>query len=155
MNILIPVLTLTGLGLAFGVGLAIAARRFCVVIDPRIEEIFKNLPGVNCGACGMPGCMGFAEGLIQNKCSIEQCAVAKEEARRKIAAILGVEEKEKVQAAAVLHCNGGKFRVKDRFDYRGPQECIAANLVMGEALRSVFMAVSVTAPAALSVPSGR
>ena len=130
MNILIPVLTLTALGLAFGVGLAIAARKFCVVTDPRIEKVFKKLPGANCGACGMPGCMGFAEGLIRGKCSVEQCVIAKEEARREIAAILGVKEKEKVRATAVLHCNGGNLRVKDKFDYRGPKDCIAANLIM-------------------------
>ncbi len=130
MNILVPVLTLTGLGLAFGVGLAIAAKKFCVVTDPRLEEVLNKLPGANCGACGMPGCRGFAEGLLQGKCSVEQCVVAKEEARREIAAILGVEGKEKVKASAVLHCNGGSIRVKDKFDYRGPKECVAANLVM-------------------------
>ncbi|MFH0762616.1 MAG: RnfABCDGE type electron transport complex subunit B [Candidatus Omnitrophota bacterium] len=130
MDILIPVLTLTGLGLAFGAGLAIAAKRFRVVTDSRIEKVLKKLPGVNCGACGMGGCMGFAEGLVGGKCSVEQCVVAKEEARKEIAAILGVEEKERVKAAAVLHCNGGNSRVKDKFDYRGPKECIAANLLM-------------------------
>lgn len=130
MDILIPVLTLTGLGLVFGVGLAIAAKKFCVAIDPRIGKIFSRLPGANCGACGMPGCMAFAEELIHGRCTVEQCVVAKEEARREIAAMLGVEEKARAKAAAVLHCNGGNIRVKDKFDYRGPKDCIAANYLM-------------------------
>ena len=45
-----------GLGLLFGVGLAVASRIFFVKRDPRVEEVEGVLPGVNCGACGAPGC---------------------------------------------------------------------------------------------------
>ena len=70
MNILVPVLTLSGLGVIFGAGLAIAARKFCVATDPRLEKIYAKLPGANCGACGKPGCIGFAEALIQGVCAV-------------------------------------------------------------------------------------
>ncbi len=131
MEILIPVLTLGGLGLFFGVGLALASKKFCVVIDERLEKIYEKLPGANCGACGMPGCMGFAEGLIQGACTVESCAVSEEESRHKIAEILGVELKTKVKQVAVLHCHGGSRRVKDKFVYQGIKDCIAANLIVG------------------------
>ena len=131
MDILVPVLTLSGLGIVFGAGLAIAARKFCVETDPRLEKIYAKLPGANCGACGMPGCMGFAEALIQGTCTVERCAVMQEDERREIADILGVEAKTKVKTLAVLHCNGGSKRVKDKFIYTGERDCVSANLSAG------------------------
>src|SRR3989338_2333616 len=131
MNILIPILSLSGLGIIFGVGLAIAAKKFCVVTDPRLQKILEKLPGANCGACGMPGCMGFAEALIKGTCSVEKCAVSDEEKRKEIAQILGVEAKVKIKKVAVLHCHGGNKRAKDKFVYTGIKDCIAANQVMG------------------------
>lgn len=129
-EILIPILTLGGLGLIFGVGLAIAAKKLCAAGDPRLENILTHLPGANCGACGMAGCIGFAEGLIQGQCSVERCGVTDEENRQEIAKILGVEAKPKVKRVAVLHCNGGN-KVKDKFIYKGIPDCIAANLLQG------------------------
>lgn len=114
----------------FGVSLAFAAKRFCVVVDPRIEKIFANLPGANCGACGMPGCMGFAEGLIKGTCTVDKCVATQEEARSKIAEVLGIEVKKKIKKIAIVHCNGGEKRVKDKFIYSGIRDCISAGLVM-------------------------
>ena len=131
MNLLAPILTLSGLGVVFGAGLAIAAKKFCVVADPRLEKVYAKLPGANCGACGMPGCIGFAEALIQGTCSVERCVVMQEEARKEIAGILDLEIKTKVKTVAVLHCYGGSKRVKDKFVYMGPRDCLAANLVAG------------------------
>ena len=130
-NILVPVLTLSGLGIAFGAGLAIAAKKFCVVTDPRLEKVYQKLPGANCGACGQPGCMGFAEALIQGTCTVERCAVMQDEQRSEVAGILGVEAKTKVKLVAVLHCHGGSKRVKDKFIYTGERDCISAHLAAG------------------------
>jgi len=138
MDILIPIMVLGGLGLFFGVGLALAGRKFCVESDPRLDKVFSRLPGANCGACGMAGCMGFAEGLIQGKCSVEGCAVTEEKLRKEIAGILGVSVSEKVRKIAGLHCNGGSARVKDKYTYRGIADCITANLVMGGQKQCVF-----------------
>lgn len=131
MDILIPILILTGLGAIFGVGLAFASKKFCVQSDPRLEKVFSHLPGANCGACGKPGCMGFAEGLIHGECTPDKCVLASEEAREEIYRILGIEEKKKIKQAAVLHCDGGNKRVKDKFIYYGIKDCIAANLISG------------------------
>jgi len=129
-DILAPVLTLSGLGVVFGAGLALAAKKFCVATDPRLERVYAKLPGVNCGACGMPGCMGFAEGLIQGTCSIEGCTVSEDNVREEIADILGVELASQVKTLAVLHCHGGSKRAKDKFIYAGINDCTAANLIM-------------------------
>lgn len=57
-------LILGGLGLILGLGLAIAAKIFYVEVDTRIEDITAILPNANCGACGYPGCAGFAEAIV-------------------------------------------------------------------------------------------
>lgn len=129
-EILVPVLTLSSLGLFFGLGLAIASKKFCVISDPKLEKIIDKLPGANCGACGKPGCMGFAEALIQGECTIDKCPVTEQDKRTEIAELLGQEVKQKVKTVAVLHCGGGK-EAKDRFKYEGVKDCIAANLIHG------------------------
>jgi Na+-translocating ferredoxin:NAD+ oxidoreductase RNF subunit RnfB len=130
MNILIPILTLGFLGLIFGVGLALAAKRFTVVSDERLEKIHGLLPGSNCGVCGGAGCFGFAEGLLSGKMSIDACRVSAPEAKEQIAQLLGKAWQEKIKTVAVLHCNAGK-KVKDRFSYEGLADCVAANLFLG------------------------
>ncbi|RJO63429.1 MAG: 4Fe-4S dicluster domain-containing protein [Candidatus Omnitrophota bacterium] len=130
MDILVPVITLGLMGLLFGVGLALAAKKFCVANDPRLEAIYGKLPQANCGACGMPGCMGFAEGLIEGRCTLAHCSVSTEDALKAIAGILGIELKTKIKAAAVLHCYGGSVRAKDKGTYRGVRDCVNANLIM-------------------------
>ncbi len=131
MDIIIAVLILTFLGIAFGTGLAIASKKFCVSEDPKLQEVYARLPGANCGACGMPGCMGFAEALIQGTCTVDRCSVTEAEARKEIAEILGIDIKTKIKLTAVLHCHGGSIRAKDKFTYAGINDCIAANIVMG------------------------
>ena len=59
-DILIPVGVLAGLGLFFGIVLAIAAKAFAVKTDERIEAITELLPGANCGGCGYSGCAQLA-----------------------------------------------------------------------------------------------
>ena len=130
MEILIPVLTLGFLGLVFGVGLALASKRFAVQLDSRLEKIHGLLPGSNCGACGGAGCFGFAENLLSGKSSIELCRVSEERVREEVARLLGKNVEKTVKKTALLHCNGGK-RVKDKFSYQGIADCTAANLLLG------------------------
>ncbi|RKY33298.1 MAG: electron transporter RnfB [Candidatus Omnitrophota bacterium] len=131
MDMLASILTLSGLGILFGIGLALAAKKFQVDVDPRIEKVCSILPGVNCGACGLPGCRGFAEALVKGNCGLQRCSVSDEEARKKIADILGIEAKAAEKQVAVLHCNGTAERVKNKFIYKGAKDCIAANLLFG------------------------
>ena len=63
-QVFIAVGILAGLGLLLGFGLAVAAKVLYVKVDTRIEDITGILPGANCGACGFPGCAGFAEAIV-------------------------------------------------------------------------------------------
>lgn len=131
MDILIPILTLGSLGLAFGIGLALASKKLAVQVDPRLEKVHGLLPGANCGACGGAGCFGFAEGVLSGKFSIDSCRVARDEAKEKIAQVLGRKLEKGIKKIAVLHCYGGNKRAKNKFEYEGIKDCVAANLVMG------------------------
>lgn len=74
------ILTLGILGGIFGLGLAIAAEILKVEVDVRIETINELLPGYNCGACGYPGCSGFAEGIIDGDVAkLSDCKPGKDE----------------------------------------------------------------------------
>ena len=74
MTILWAVLILALLGLGLGFGLAIASKYLHVDIDTRIEDIIKILPNANCGACGFPGCAGYAEAIVEGKAeNLSQC----------------------------------------------------------------------------------
>ncbi len=137
MDILVPILTLGFLGLVFGVGLALASKKLAVTIDPRLDKIHGLLPGANCGACGGAGCFGFAESILNGKLKIDACRVADDEAKEKIAELLGRKLIKGAKSTAVLHCNGGN-KVKDRFRYQGIEDCVAANLILGGQKECIF-----------------
>ena len=74
MIILWSILVLAGFGIIFGLGLAVASKIFHVEVDTRIEDITKILPNANCGACGFPGCSGFAEAIVEGVAeNLSQC----------------------------------------------------------------------------------
>jgi len=137
MQILIPILILGSLGLIFGIGLAIASKRFSVQVDPRLERIHNLLPGSNCGACGGAGCFGFAEMLLSGKKGIEACRVAEGAIKEKIAHLLGQKIEKQVKKVAMLHCYGG-IKVKDKYIYQGIEGCVAASLVLGGQKECVY-----------------
>jgi RnfABCDGE-type electron transport complex B subunit len=137
MEILIAILILGFLGTLFGVGLAIASKRLAVEANPKLDEVQHLLPGSNCGACGNPGCFGFAESLISGKSVVEGCRVCSEASREKIAKVLGLALEKQNKKIATLHCNGGS-KIKDKYLYNGIQDCVSANLVLGGQKSCVF-----------------
>ena len=64
---ILAVMILSGLGLGFGILLALFSKKFQVHGDFRVSQIREMLPGINCGACGFPGCGGLAEALVGKK----------------------------------------------------------------------------------------
>lgn len=131
MGVITAVIVLGILGLLFGLGLALASKKFFVDFDPRLEKVLSFLPGSNCGACGSAGCAAFAQSLINGKAALEACRGMEEKAREEAAGLLGVELKETARKIAVLNCGGSRKIVKDKFYYNGLPDCIGANLVLG------------------------
>ncbi len=125
-------ITLGALGLIYGLGLAFASRKFHVKIDPKIEKINKILPGVNCGACGYPGCSAYAEAVVSKDEEINLCAPGGNDVVKHISEILGIKATASERKIAVIHCqSGGKDNTFLRYEYQGISTCKAAILVSG------------------------
>lgn len=122
---------MTGLGLLFGVILAVAYRLLRVEEDPRLAHTEELLPGTNCGACGEPGCLPFAQKLISGERQPGSCTVASGEVIDEIADYLGVDAGEIEKRVARLHCAGGKAQAYQIAEYHGFESCRAAAVVSG------------------------
>jgi len=127
-RLITPVVTMTALGLFFGVGLAYVLKIFGVKVDPTVALIITKLPGVNCGACGKAGCAAFAQALKKGEVVPSECVVSDDESRKIVAQILGMDYNPKVKTIATVLCNGGS-RAKDKYSYKGIRNCKAASLV--------------------------
>ncbi len=130
-NIISSPAIMTGLGLFFGVILAVAYRLLKVEEDPRITTTEDMLPGTNCGACGEPGCHGFAEKLAKNAVQPSVCTVASAEDIEEIAEYLGVDPGQQEKRVARLRCAGGKGQAHQIAEYWGFEGCRAAAVVSG------------------------
>ena len=131
MDILIPILTMAGLGFLFSTGLVLAYKKLRVHSDPKIEKIAEALPQANCGACGYSGCRAFAEALVGGKTEPNSCPVGGEDVVNQVAEILGVNAAEVIKKLARLHCRGSHEAAKDRGAYLGISTCLAAHLLGG------------------------
>ena len=125
---------MAGLGLFFGVVLALANRFLKVYEDPRIDAVEGLLPGSNCGACGEPGCRGLAEKIVGGAVAPSKCTVSSRAGIESIAEYLGVAAGEEVKRVARLHCAGGLGRARQIAAYEGFESCRAAHLVGGGGL---------------------
>ncbi len=125
-------IVLAGLGIIFGVALAIVAARFVVKADPRVEKVREILPGANCGACGFAGCMGYAENVVGNPdVAVNLCAPGKAPVAEKIAEITGKKAEKVDPKIARVFCQGGASLSQRKFIYTGVQDCTAAVLAAG------------------------
>lgn len=131
LTLLSSVAILGGLGLAFGVFIALANAKLKVWEDPRIAEVDELLPGANCGACGYTGCHPFAEALIGGEAPPAQCTVMGPGEVGDIASYLGVEAGEVSQVVARLLCAGSAAVAPWKAEYTGIESCAAAVAVGG------------------------
>ena len=97
--------------------------------DKRLEKLISLLPGINCGACGQPGCRGFAEALLSSEAVPAGCSVSSEEARQGIADYLDVPLGEAERRVARLACAGDSNTMRFLADYQGELRCAAAAVV--------------------------
>ena len=130
MNIILfAMAALGGMGLLFGIGLSYAGNKFKVDEDPLIDTLLEILPGVNCGACGFPGCRSFAQALLNNVTDPTDCPVGGNNMIQAIGAALGIEVKEIVECRAFIRCASGKSKSNFHYEYHGMNDCSAAMLM--------------------------
>jgi len=126
------VLFMAGVGAFFGVGLAYAARRFAVKVDPKVEAVRDVLPGANCGACGFAGCQAYAEAVVADtSVSPGLCAPGKADVAAMVARITGKAAPEMIPLVATVMCRGDRNRAPKKLIYEGVKDCRAVVLVSG------------------------
>lgn len=132
-NIMMPALILGVTGLAMGLFLAFASKKFEVEVDPRVEKILGVLPGINCGACGFPGCSGYADAIVNNGAPIDACAPGGGTVVKNISDVMGVSvEISERKIVAKLICQGEHTRTKQKYNYGGAlKNCASMALYSG------------------------
>jgi Na+-translocating ferredoxin:NAD+ oxidoreductase RNF subunit RnfB len=125
------VLAMGALAALLAVLLTIAAKHLAVDEDERLETLIKALPGNNCGACGQPGCRGFAEALLAGRVQPAACTVSTAEEKSRIADLIGIAVGEAERRVARLACAGGANVARLQADYVGEPSCAAAALISG------------------------
>lgn len=50
-------------------------RKIAMRMMSEIENIAKELPGIDCGSCGAPNCNAFAEDVVKNDSCMDECTV--------------------------------------------------------------------------------
>jgi Na+-translocating ferredoxin:NAD+ oxidoreductase RNF subunit RnfB len=130
------ILILTAIGIACGVLIFVANR--LLPAEPKTlkeaERISQHLPGMNCGACGYPGCFAYAQGLASDKKVFfsNVCSTVLQDNRM----LEGIEDilelkidRDALKKKAVVSCSGTCENVAV---YAGVGSCKTANrLIMG------------------------
>lgn len=124
-NIIYAVLSLSLMGLVFGICLGYASKVFYVEVDERVEKILENLPGANCGGCGYAGCSAMADAIVKGEAKVDGCPSNTAENSANIAKIMGVEATAHEPMRAFVMCGGAKGVAKTKYTYSGAQDCLS------------------------------
>lgn len=138
--VIISTSTMAGLGFLFAGLLGFAHTKLKVEEDPEVTEIEEILPGLDCGACGYPGCHQLAKNVVSGDAPPDSCVPGGEEVAEEIAEVLGLEvptEPGKVRLA-VVHCGAGNAEKKRIGDYEGVESCRTAEFTIGGNLKCEF-----------------
>ncbi len=129
---IIVVLVMGGVGICFGFILAFVNKKFAVEVNPLIHIVEDILPKGQCGACGYPGCMAYAEAVVTDAAVAPNlCIPGKAIVANQVAELTGKVAEAQEPKVAVIKCNGTYSKSIRAFAYEGVQDCVAANLVQG------------------------
>jgi Na+-translocating ferredoxin:NAD+ oxidoreductase RNF subunit RnfB len=115
------------LTLVLGIALSVFRKIFHVETDVLVNLIRETLPGANCGACGFPGCDGFAVAVASRTAPPDKCTVSSAEETKKRGELLGVNTSS-VPKVAFLACQGSVDCAKPKGTYTGIQSCRGAKI---------------------------
>ena len=133
---MLVVIILTGIALLFGILIYFVNKLVPHKVKgiEKTEEIAGILPGMNCGACGYPGCFAYAQALTKNADLILKtpCTVVLQdtEGLERLEKALGVTlDASEMSRKALIHCNGNSEVI---YNYSGVGTCKgAAQLLSG------------------------
>lgn len=116
-------------GILIGLLLGIAAKKFAVKTDERVEKVRELLLGSNCGGCGFAGCDACAEAIVKGEASVGACAGAD---ASKIAEVMGVSADAQEKKVAFVKCSGTCDKTEVKYRYHGLSDCRKISLVPGK-----------------------
>ncbi|MGD9412349.1 MAG: (Fe-S)-binding protein, partial [Desulfobacterales bacterium] len=125
------IILMGGMGLVISIILAIASKVFYVYVDPKILAIEEELPGANCGGCGLPGCSANAEAIVAGLSAPNSCVAAGSEVAEAIASIMGVKVEAVEPDIALPGCYFGVEKADTKYLYNGLDDCRAVALLGG------------------------
>lgn len=131
MNTIITIIVVMGLvGVFFGFILAFASKKLAVEMNPLIHLVEDILPKGQCGACGFPGCMAYAEAVVLDKdVSPSLCVPGKKAVAEKVAELTGKKAEEIEPRIACVKCASFMDTAQTKYKYSGVQDCVAASLL--------------------------
>ncbi len=126
----IVIAILTGIALGLGILIYVVNRTVPTRVKgiEKTEEIAAILPGMNCGACGHPGCFAFAQALTEKPELMAEgrCAIAIQDSERckALEKALGITlDASEMSRKALIHCDGNSEVIHN---YSGVNTCKAA-----------------------------
>ena len=123
---------LASIGALFGLGLAFAAKKFSVKVNPKVEQVLDTLAHAHCGACGYAGCEQYAEAVVKNPdVPPNLCTPGGSKTCEAVAFITGKKAEAREPVFARIMCQGDRSRSVRKFIYEGVEDCRAVILAGG------------------------
>ncbi len=120
--------TMLALASAFALALLIASEKLRVTVDPKIDQIHKALPNLDCGACGFPGCSQYAKAVLNDTNLLGKCSPGGPKTAQAIAQILSLQISESGPVRRpIVHCRAHTDDKTYYCEYQGIESCTAAN----------------------------
>jgi Na+-translocating ferredoxin:NAD+ oxidoreductase subunit B len=131
-NSLIIIVIMVSLGVLFGFILAYANKKLAIEVNPLIHIVEDVLPKGQCGACGYPGCMAYAEAVVTNPdVPPNLCTPGKATVAKLVGELTGKSAPPMEPKIAQVMCRGTHDKVTKDFAYVGVTDCHAANMIFG------------------------
>lgn len=130
-EILTPVVVLSAMGIVIAVLLGVISKLTYVPVDPKIAQIEEALPGINCGACGYPGCSGCAAAIANEEAPVNACVVGGDDTAAVVADIMGKTASGGEKYVASVKCQGDCDHTRELFEYDGVSSCTVMTYTFG------------------------
>lgn len=130
-SVLISFIVMASIGLVLAILLYIASIYFKVEENEDVKKVRLILPGLNCGACGYPGCDGYATAIAENDAPLDKCLPGGEKVKNKLIALKNGEslsneeienqntEENNDRKVAYVKCNGDCDKVTNKPECTG------------------------------------
>lgn len=127
---LIIVLVMGMVGLFFGFVLAYANKKFSIEMNPLIHIVEDILPKGQCGACGFPGCLAYAEAVVLDSAvQPNLCIPGKAKVAEEVAKLTGKVAAKIDPIVAHVKCANPISVAQKKYQYHGINDCVAASIL--------------------------